>query len=66
MTIRMAMANEADERLYGKILKKAIDNGNVEVLKFMKQEIFPLYERCGKGWEPADLDKDIVAFFGKI
>jgi len=52
--------NKADE--YALLLKAALTYGE-DVKRFAINHLFPLYLACGRGYEPADLNAELVQEF---
>lgn len=55
--------NKADE--YALLLKAALTYGE-DVKIFAVNHLLPLYLACGKGYEPADLDAELLQQFEEL
>jgi len=55
--------NEADS--LRNFLIKAKDTKNKDIICFARENLLPEYEGCGLGWEPANLDIELIEWFKK-
>lgn len=62
MGILRALANQSKAEEYALLLQASLTYGE-DVKKFAADHLLPVYLACGKGYEPADLNEDLLKQF---